>query len=65
MLFKCFSIFSSGGLFVEWSGTVFSNFGRGPLKEHFCETILKSVNWSRMRCYLNFFSIFSFGGQFV
>ena len=31
----------------------FSNFGRGSLKEHFCETILKSVHWSRRRCHLN------------
>ena len=37
---------------VEWNN--FSNFDRGSPKEHFCETILKSVHWSR-RCHLSFF----------
>ena len=30
----------------------FSNFGRGSLKEHFCEIILKSGLWPRRRCHL-------------
>ena len=43
----------------------FSNFGRGPPKNSFCEIILKSVHWS-MRCHLKvFFFIFSSGGHFV
>ena len=43
----------------------FSNFGRGSLKEHFSEIILKSGHWPRRRCCLMFFSIFSSGGHFV
>ena len=40
-----FSIFSYGGHFVQLSGTIFSNFGRGLSKEHFCEIILTSAHW--------------------
>ena len=43
----------------------FSNFGRGSPKEHICGIILKSVHWSRKRCHLKVFSIFSSGGNFV
>ena len=43
----------------------FYNFGKESPKEHFCEIILKSVHWSRMRCHLKAFSIFSSGGYFV
>ena len=52
MSFKGFSIFSSGGHFVQWS---FSNFGRETLNEYFCEIILKSVHWSWRRCHLKMF----------
>ena len=40
MLFKGFSIFSSGG-----QQNHFSNFGKRALEEHFCEIILKSGHW--------------------
>ena len=33
----------------------FCRFGRGSLKEHFCEIILKSGHWSRKRCHLKVF----------
>ena len=33
---------------------VLNNFGRGSPKEHFCEIILKSVQWFRTRRFLNF-----------
>ena len=38
----CFSIFSSGGHFVQQSGTILATSGKGVLKEHFCEIILTS-----------------------
>ena len=48
---------------AEWNHL--SNFGRGSLKEHLCEIILKSGHWPR-RCLKFFFlSIFSFGSHFV
>ena len=49
---KLFSIFSSGGHSVQWSGTILAIFGRGSSKEHFCEIILKLDHWSRRRCRL-------------
>ena len=52
MSFKCFSIFSSDGYFVQWSGTILKNFDRGSPKTHFCEIILKSGHWHRRRCRL-------------
>ena len=48
---------------MEWNA--FSNFGRGSPKEHFRKIILKSVQWSRRRCHLKVFSIFSSGCHFV
>ena len=48
MSFKGFSIFSSGGHFVQWSG-------KGSPKEYFSQIILKSVHWSRRRCHLKVF----------
>ena len=50
MSFKCFSFFSSGGHFVQWSGIGLVISVEGP-KEHFCENILKSGHWSRRRCH--------------
>ena len=43
----------------------FSNFGKGSLKKHFCESILKSGHWSRRRRHLKGFSFFSSGCHFV
>ena len=54
MSFKGFSIFSFSGHFVQWSRTIFSNFGRGSPKEYFYEIILKLSHWPR-RCYLQIF----------
>ena len=42
-----------------------SNFRKRSSKEHFCEIILKSDNWSRRRMSFKGFSIFSSGGHFV
>ena len=38
----------------------FSNFGKGVLREHFCEIILKSGPWPRRRCCLKIFFFFFF-----
>ena len=57
MSFKDFSIFSSGGHLVQWSGH-FSNFGSGLRDEHFCEIIFKSSYWLESRRYLNVFFYF-------
>ena len=37
MFLKGFSIFSSGGHFVQYSRTILAMFGKGVLEEHFCE----------------------------
>ena len=60
MSLKVFFFFSSGGLFVQQSGNDFSKLCKGAHKEHFCEIILKSNNWSKRRCRLKvvFFFIF-------
>ena len=50
MSFKGFSIFSSGGHFVQWSETILAILG--SLKEYFHDIILKSGHWSRRRCRL-------------
>ena len=65
MLFYEFSIFSSGGHFVQRSRTILAVFGKGSSKEHSCEIILKSAHRPRRRCRLKGFSIFSFDGHFV
>ena len=51
--FKGVSIFSSGGHVVQ---NILINFGRGYLKEHFCEIIL---NWDQRfrRCCFKIFPI--------
>ena len=46
-------------------GNYFGNFGNGSPKEHFCEIILKLVQWSRRRCHLKVFLFFSSGSHFV
>ena len=38
---------------------------KGHPKNHFCEIILISDRWSRRRCRLKVFSIFSSGAKFV
>ena len=43
----------------------FNNFGSGLSKEHFCEIILKSGYWPRIRWYLKVFLFFSLSGNFV
>ena len=46
---KGVSIFSSGGHFVQQSGTILAFLVEDYPKEHFCEIIVKSVHWSRRR----------------
>ena len=54
MSFKGFSIFSFGcHCSAKWNH--FSNFGRGPLEEHFHANILKSGHWPRTSCHLKIF----------
>ena len=43
----------------------FNNFGRGSPKEYFCEIILISCHWSRRRCHLKVYLVFSDDGHFV
>ena len=55
MSLKCFSVFSSGGHFVQPSGTILAylvegHFGSGPFKEHLYEIILKLGHWPTSRC---------------
>ena len=59
MLFKGFSIFSSGGPFCSAEQNHFSNFGKGVLEKQFCEIILKSGPWPRRRCCLKSFLFFA------
>ena len=47
-----FSIFSSGGKFVQQNGTILAILVEGYPKKHFYEIILKSGHWSRRRCHL-------------
>ena len=54
MSFKGFSFFLLRQPFCSVERKGFSNFGRGPPKEHFCKINLKSVHWSR-RCHLKVF----------
>ena len=46
-MFKGFTIFSSGGNFVQWSGTIFAIFLEG---HH--EIILTLGHWPRRRCHM-------------
>ena len=59
-MFKSFSIFSSGGPFVQQSRTILAILVKGynVLEEHFCEIILKSGPWPRRRCCLKIFFFF-------
>ena len=65
MSFKGVSIFSSGGHFVQQSGTILAFLVGDLPKKHFCEIILNSVHWSTRRSHLKVFSIFSSGSHFV
>ena len=55
MPIKGFSCFSYAGHFVQWSKTIFCNFGRGSFKDHFYEIILKLGTWSMSRYHLRVF----------
>ena len=59
-----FPIWSSGGPFVQWSGTICAISGRGYQEEQFCEIILNSDQLFR-RCLLKIFLIWSSGSPFV
>ena len=64
MSFYEFSIFSSGGNFVQRSRTILAIFDK--LHQGFSyEIILKWAHWPRRRCRFKCFSIFSSGGHFV
>ena len=47
MLFKGLSICSSGGHFIQKSGTILAIFGRRSPEQYFCEILLKSGYWPR------------------
>ena len=55
MSFKGFSIFSSGGHFVQQREMILVKFGRGSPKEQFYGIILKLIHYSRRRCHLKVF----------
>ena len=59
MSFKGYSIFSSGGHFVRWRGTIVTILVEGHLRnmpvKYACEIILKSGLWPRRRCHLKVF----------
>ena len=52
---KIFPIWSSGGSFVQRSGTIFCNFGRRYHEEQFCEFISNLGQWFRIRFSLEYF----------
>ena len=67
MSFKCFfSVFSSGGHFVQWSKTSLAILVEVHTRniKIFCEITLKSEHWPR-RIQFKRFSIFSSGSHFV
>ena len=55
MSFKVFSIFSSGGHFVQQSGTILAILVEGHPRNISVKFFLKSFLWSRMRCNLKVF----------
>ena len=55
MSFKGVSIFSSGGHFIQQSGTILAFLIENYPKKHFCEIILKSAHWSWSKSHLKFF----------
>ena len=65
MSFKGFSIFSSGGHFVKWSGTILAILVKGQERnisvKYFFEIV--PLAWEEML--FKGFSIFSSGGHFV
>ena len=64
MYLKIFLIWSSGDPFVQWSGTILCNFGRGYTEEQFWEIILNLDQWFK-RCFLMIFLTCSSGSPFV
>ena len=65
MSFNEFFYFKLWWPFCSVEQNHFSNFGKESPKEHFCEIILKSGDWSRSRCPLKVFLFFSCGRHFV
>ena len=65
MSFYEFSIFSSGGHFVQRSRTILAIFDKVASGDHSYEIILKWAHWPWRRCPFKSFSIFSSGGHFV
>ena len=70
-MFKDFSIFSFGGHFVQWNGTILSFLVEGHPKNISVKFILKSGHWPRRRCHLKVFLFLALpailcsgGGQF-
>ena len=55
---KLFSIFSSGGHFVQWSRTILAIFIAGYPRNISVKLILKSDHWPRRRCRLKVLSFF-------
>ena len=53
-----FSIFSSGGHYVQQSGTILAILVEGHPKTICVKLFLKSAHWPRRSCCLNFFSLF-------
>ena len=54
-----FSIFSSGGHYVQQSGTILAILVEGHPKTICVKLFLKSAHWPRRSCCLNFFPYFS------
>ena len=56
MIFKCFSILSSGGHFFQRCGMILAilveRHSKNISVKHFCKINLKSGHWSRRRCHL-------------
>ena len=63
-LLKIFHIWSYGGPFVQWSGTICAILVEGIMRA-FLEIILNLDQWFRWRCRLKTFLIWSSGGPFV
>ena len=63
-ILKIFHIWSSGGPFVQWSGTICAILVEGIMRA-FLEIILNLDQWFRRRCRLKTFLIWSSGGPFV
>ena len=62
---KIFLIWSSGGPFVQWSGTICAILVKRHYEKQICEIILNLDQRFRRRCLLKIFLIWSSGGPFV